>query len=225
MPRYAFSFVSSKTDVLYTLCVLYVCISDVTWWRHQMKTFCALLALCAGNSLVTGEFPSQRPVTRSFDVFFDLRLNKRLSKQSWGCWFETTSRSLWRHFNSLYHKKGTFIALRVIDLETVYRVCLYQLTHRSRIKPYLMQIMACRLFGARPLCNLKWYIINWTLRNEYPWNLNQNTIILFDEMNWTMGGHLVWISMCEESDDVHRYSNTYLIGSKYTFQRNLLFQI
>ena len=40
----------------------------------------ALLALCVGNSPVTGEFPPQRPVTRSFDVFFDLRLNKRLSK-------------------------------------------------------------------------------------------------------------------------------------------------
>ena len=48
---------------------------------------------------VTGEFPSQRPVTRCFDVFFDLRLNKRLSKQSWGWWFETPSRSLWRHCN------------------------------------------------------------------------------------------------------------------------------
>ena len=47
------------------------------WWRHQMGAFSALLALCAGNSPVTGEFPSQRPVTRSFDVFSDLRLNKR----------------------------------------------------------------------------------------------------------------------------------------------------
>ena len=46
-----------------------------------METFSALLALCEGNSPVTGEFPSQRPVTRSFDVFFKLRLNKRLSKQ------------------------------------------------------------------------------------------------------------------------------------------------
>ena len=54
-----------------------------TWWHHQMETFSALLALCAGNSPVTGEFSSQRPVTRSFDVFFDLRLNNRLSKQSW----------------------------------------------------------------------------------------------------------------------------------------------
>ena len=43
-----------------------------------METFPALLALCAGNSPVTGEFPAQRPVTRSFDVFFDLCLNKRL---------------------------------------------------------------------------------------------------------------------------------------------------
>ena len=49
-----------------------------------METSSALLAICAGNSPVAGEFPAQRPVTRSFDVFLDLRLNKRLSKQSLG---------------------------------------------------------------------------------------------------------------------------------------------
>ena len=65
-----------------------------------METCSALPVLCAGNSPVTGEFPTQRPVTRSFDVFFDLRLNNRLSKQSWGWWFETPSRSLWRHGNA-----------------------------------------------------------------------------------------------------------------------------
>ena len=48
------------------------------WWRHQMETFSALLALCAGNSPVTGEFPAQRPVTRTFDIFFDLRLSKNV---------------------------------------------------------------------------------------------------------------------------------------------------
>ena len=69
------------------------------WWRHQMKTFSALLALCAGNSPVTGEFLPQRPVTQRFDVFFDLHRNKRSSKQLWGWWFETPSRSLWRHCN------------------------------------------------------------------------------------------------------------------------------
>ena len=56
------------------------------WWRHQMETFSAILVICAGNSTVTGEFPAQRPVTRSFDVFLDLRLNERLSKQSWSWW-------------------------------------------------------------------------------------------------------------------------------------------
>ena len=70
-----------------------------TWWRHQMESFSALLALCARNSPVPGEFPAQRPVTRSFDVTFDMRLNKRLSKQSWGWWFETLSRTLWRYCN------------------------------------------------------------------------------------------------------------------------------
>ena len=63
------------------------------------STFSASLAFCTGNSPVTGELPSQRPVTRSFDVFFDLRLNKRLSKQSIRWWFETPTRSLWRHRN------------------------------------------------------------------------------------------------------------------------------
>ena len=54
-------------------------ILKLSWWRHQMETFSALLVICAGNSPVPGEFPTQRPVTRSFHVFFDLPLNKRLS--------------------------------------------------------------------------------------------------------------------------------------------------
>ena len=73
-----------------------------TWWRHQVEAFSALLAFCAGNSPVPGEFPAQRPVTRSFDAFFDLRLNKRLSKQSWGWWSQTPSSSLWRHRNESF---------------------------------------------------------------------------------------------------------------------------
>ena len=74
--------------------------------------------LC-GNLPVTGEFSSQRPVTRSFDVFFDLRLYKRWSKQSWSWWFETPTRSLWRHCNvvdsitvSLHSPNGRQIASR-----------------------------------------------------------------------------------------------------------------
>ena len=63
---------------------------------------------------VIGEFPSQRPVTRSFDVFFDLRLNKRLSTQSWDWWFETPSGSLWRHCNEKNCQKKSSHPMRGI---------------------------------------------------------------------------------------------------------------
>ena len=74
-----------------------------TWWRHQMETSSALLAICKRNSPAIGEFPTQRPVKQSFGVFFYLRLKKRLSKQSWGWWFETLSHPLWRHCNDRRH--------------------------------------------------------------------------------------------------------------------------
>ena len=77
------------------------CYLTIPWRRHQMETFSALLAICAGNSPVPGEFPTQRPVTRSFNVFFDLHLNKRLSKQSCAWWFEMLSHPLWRHRNAV----------------------------------------------------------------------------------------------------------------------------
>ena len=68
---------------------------NVINWKHFPRYW----PFVRGNSPVTGEFPSQRPVTLSFDVFFDLRLNKRLSKQWWGWWFETPSHPLWHRCN------------------------------------------------------------------------------------------------------------------------------
>ena len=90
--------------------------------ENQIQT-CQLLCCCCSLYMMTssngnifrvtgplcgeftgpGEFPTQRPVTRSFDVLFDLRLNKRLSKQPWGWWFETPARSLWRQRNEVLH--------------------------------------------------------------------------------------------------------------------------
>ena len=103
---------------------------EVTWWRHQMETFSALLVICAGNSPVTGEFPAKRPVTRSFELFFDLSLNKRLSKQSWGWWFETPSCPLWCHCNvqpSGHGAKCTYIYILwhvhsqpIVDINCIY---------------------------------------------------------------------------------------------------------
>ena len=80
-------------------------------WRHQMETFSALLPICAGNSPVTGEFPTQRPVTRSFNVFFAQRLNQQLSNGNTGV--ETPSRSLWRHSNML-SQTGFYLSRRRI---------------------------------------------------------------------------------------------------------------
>ena len=89
----------------------------ISWWRHQMETISALLTICAGNSPVRGEFPTQRPVTRSFDAFFDLRMNKRLSKQWWGWWFDTPSCSLWGQHNLL----ATYL---ITILDYMFRCCL-----------------------------------------------------------------------------------------------------
>ena len=89
-----------KSNLYSASCETTSYLGPLSWWRHQMEIFSALLAICAGNSPVPCEFPAQRPVTRSFDIFFDLLLNKRLRKQSWGWWFETLSRPLWRHCNA-----------------------------------------------------------------------------------------------------------------------------
>ena len=98
-----------------------------TWWRHQMEILSALLSLCTGNSLVTGEFPTQRPVTRSFDVSLICALNKRLREQSWGWWFEMPSRSLWRRCNvSVYQ-------LDVLPFSDVLNMFPFPLT--ARISP------------------------------------------------------------------------------------------
>ena len=107
-----------------------------TWWRQQMETFSALLAICAGNSPVTGEFPAQKPVTRSFDVFFDLRLNKRLSKQWWGWWYETPSRLLWSHCNDDEQERHWF----VFDDAWLYirfRCALSQIVHIIFLRRYI----------------------------------------------------------------------------------------
>ena len=69
-----------------------------------METCSALLALCEGNSPVTSEFPSQRPVTQRFDAFFDLHLYKRLSKQSIRWWFEMQLRPLWCHCDVIFDR-------------------------------------------------------------------------------------------------------------------------
>ena len=90
----------------YELLILH---DDVIKWKH----FPALLALCAGNSLVTSQFPAQRRGALMFSLI--CALNKQFSKQSWGCWFEKPLCSLWCHCNEellnfhLWTKSTSFI--------------------------------------------------------------------------------------------------------------------
>ena len=101
-------------------------------------TFSVLLAPCAGNSPVSGEFPTQRTVTRSFYIFFDLRLNKRLSKQSCGWWFETQSSSLWRHCYG--NRNCDDKAYRWLSTRLQYFQCVTALLH------FLSGFTGCREF-------------------------------------------------------------------------------
>ena len=98
-------------------------------WKHF-----PFLALCAGNSPVNGKFPAQRLVTRSFDVFFDLHPNKRLSKQSRGWWFETPPCPLWRHCNvSLLHSPRLVVVCNIVTGDTGWNNGTIELVNRTMI--------------------------------------------------------------------------------------------
>ena len=115
-----------------------------------METFSTLLAIFAGNSPVTGEFPAQRPVTRSFDAFFNLRLNKRLSKQWWAWRFETPSRPLWRHCNYSSHFRFSVINKPLNKLSICYRDFKCYDTHVSRMKTLESEINFIASLGDDP---------------------------------------------------------------------------
>ena len=134
------------------------------WWRHQRETFSALLAICAEISRVTGDFPAQRPVARSFDSFFDLGLNKRLSKQSWGWWFETLSHPLWRHCNgyTVHHSLDNNIYI----LDAIVHVCVpLWFKHNTKTNQNIKLCVCCEFiiwiifvlckFCAGPRLNIK----------------------------------------------------------------------
>ena len=96
------------------------------------------------RSPVTGEFPSQKPVTRSLDVFFGLCLNKRLGKQSWGWWFETPSRWSWRHYNDTVesHWENNWRADTVIQIHlSSYRT--HILTFTNVLSAQLWVVLKC----------------------------------------------------------------------------------
>ena len=121
-------------------------------WRCHILIFallsllvCLMMTSSNGNIFrvtgpLCGEFTSQRQVTRSFDVFLDLRLNKPLSKQLWGLWFETLSRPLWRHSDAelllvneapegIANDKLTQMAIRYLNIMS--KILSYQMRFKS----------------------------------------------------------------------------------------------
>ena len=127
-----------------------------------METFSALLAICAGNSSVPGEFPAKRPVTRSFDVFFDLRLHGRLSKHSSGWWFETPSCPLWRHSDavtSLWSIDHAIDTLRVDDIILTQRGFIINQLHYYYVITSWAEITSAYLKNQRAnVCDkIAWY--------------------------------------------------------------------
>ena len=167
----------------------YLSFGYITWWRHQMETFSALLALFAGNSPVTVEFSAQRPVTRRFDVFFGLCPNKRLSKQSWGWWFETLSRPLWRlnirlskqsrihwewpHFSYCKFSRICLKIFLIFGYQHVMKFCHINslwpsdAVWRQRSGSTFAQVMACCLTAPSHYLYQWWLIISEVQRHSY----------------------------------------------------------
>ena len=148
-----------------------------TGWHHQVDTFSMLLALCARYSLVTGEFPSQRPVTWGFDVLFDLHLNKQLGKQL----------SVNSPHKSQWHRALMFSLICTWTNSWVNNQDASDL--RCHHAPYDATVMISKL-GQH---SLEWWtlacsvqVINLTHENNFLWNFNQNTIIAIQKMDLTV---------------------------------------
>ena len=149
-------------------CVLF---KDTTLCIHMMTSsngnFFRVTGPLCGEFTCPGEFPTQRPVTQSFDVFSDLQLNKRLSKQPWGWWFETPSLSLWRHCNefasSLSYRRLFHCGQLIVGLWR---------HNRQWSDSILAPVIVCGLKAPRHYLTQCWLIITNVL-----WHLSKDTFI------------------------------------------------
>ena len=145
-----------------------------------METFYALLVLCAGYSPVTGEFPSQRAVARSFD----LRPNKRLSKQLRGWRLETPSCSLWRHcIFTIYPETETHCSVCVFFFVPFWLII-------GRLYPYVNSFFyyACQ---TRDIYRVLPYTVDFKAPDEL-WNLPIKTVRSKCNFTWNKGPVNIW---------------------------------
>ena len=132
--------------------------------------------LLCGEFPVAGEFPSQPPVTRSFDVFFDLGLNTRFSKQSRRLWFEMPLRPLWRHSNDHRHRRHR-IAINMIFIIIIIIIIIFILSVWLIVVVAVTDIAFFSL-NALPyaFCNR----IRWCMGYARPCVANFTCVLLFD---------------------------------------------
>ena len=142
---------------------------------------------------VSGEFPAQRPVTWSFDVFFDLHLNKRMSKQSWGRWFETPSSPLWRHRNvNVDDGQSFYSALQNSIVNRFGRLCLCE-TSREIIFNYIANHLKLISYEMQPNHVYIWVYSIWCVQNnhskvgsyETPWPSHYITAMKIGQSWWS----------------------------------------
>ena len=193
-----------------------------------MEIFSAFF-LCAGNSPVAREFPSQRPVTRSFDAFFDLRLSKRLSKQSKCRWFATPSHSLWRHSNGylnyefrelVWHPHGhpslvrppTDIKLHSEDLpsSTAARSCRHLLHVGQGLTDPLSPLLGCYLWKNNMMTSSNGNIFRVT--GHLCWEFNGDPAQRPATRSFNVFFICAWINLWvnnREADDLRRYRSHY----------------
>ena len=143
-----------------------------------METFSALLAICVGNSPVPGEFHAQRPVARSFDVCFDLRLNKRLGKQSWGWWFETLSRPLWRHRDGPSQVKRAVSTYPGVTEENHHLSMQLKSVGNTATLNYIVILILPRVFCS-DICHIS---------EDTVWDMKLDVFLLKISFNWHQNG-------------------------------------
>ena len=108
------------------------------------------------TGLLCGEFSGlwwilrTKPVTRSFGVFFDLHLNKQLSKQWWGWWFETPSSSLWRQCNAFVSSYLISLGIPIIDIKWLSLECIYSERRYVETGPWVSSAMILCNDNSRP---------------------------------------------------------------------------
>ena len=137
-----------------------------------METFSVLLALCAGNSPVPGEFPAQGPVTRCVDVFFDLRLNKRLSKQSAGDLRRYHSCILaYSKFGRPFGSTPSFLSLMQTKMWQSYSILVWYTPRISFDEPLIEMVWNCvsivRIFIDLPMLYATKTMEHWLPNVEY----------------------------------------------------------